>query len=409
MTRIVGVGLSLCVATLAAGASVCGPLGCPVAPPLGPPAGAQLPPLVGPVAEAARAMVRITHRAGSGASLGSGTIVATDATHSFVVTCAHFFDDGPGRTAVTLREGVEHAAEVIEVDRAHDLALLRTGRLSATPARVAVEPLSGELTACGFGPVGVFRAVRGAITGYSTASGAQSASVRISGAVRPGDSGGGVFDGRGLLVAVVWGARDGETYAMCGAPLRRVLARIVLQPTPSTPPADAPRGLVPVAPQAPTPSAPVARPADDAWRDDVHRRLDGVARKEDLAGIAEGWRGAVAGLEEKLAQVAAPAVAPLLISALGISGPIGLGIVAAGLLLRGRFRSRASSTRTIAIDTPPLPQRVVPETHYVPYEREEFARAHQWASEQLSRKFPGSVEWLAGLESLIKQKLNGGQ
>jgi len=61
----------------------------------------------------------------------------------------------------------------------------------------------------------------------------------------------------------------------------------------------------------------------------------------------------------------------------------------------------------VAVDTPPPPQRVVPETHYVSYEKDDYALAHQWASEQLARKFPGSVELLTSLDSLIRQKLNG--
>jgi hypothetical protein len=36
---------------------------------------------------------------------------------------------------------------------------------------------------------------------------------------------------------------------------------------------------------------------------------------------------------------------------------------------------------------------------------DDFARAHQWASEQVARKYPGATEVLATLESLIKQQL----
>jgi hypothetical protein len=98
---------------------------------------------------------------------------------------------------------------------------------------------------------------------------------------------------------------------------------------------------------------------------------------------------------------------------LGIGGPVGMA------LLLGRFLIQRSShvagiagvakgnERVIAIDTPPPPQRVVPETHYVPYEQDQFAKAHQWAGEQLVRKYPGSVDWLMSLDSLIKQQLAG--
>jgi hypothetical protein len=69
---------------------------------------------------------------------------------------------------------------------------------------------------------------------------------------------------------------------------------------------------------------------------------------------------------------------------------------------RGRGRGRP---RPIVVENPPLPQRRVRETRYVPYEKDDFARAYQWAAEQLSRKYPGAVEMLVALDSLIDQQL----
>lgn len=71
-----------------------------------------------------------------------------------------------------------------------------------------------------------------------------------------------------------------------------------------------------------------------------------------------------------------------------------------------RYRWSEPKQRPIAVDTPPPPQRTATETHYVPYETDGFARAHQWASEQVARKYPGSIEVLTTLDSLIKQQLN---
>jgi hypothetical protein len=47
----------------------------------------------------------------------------------------------------------------------------------------------------------------------------------------------------------------------------------------------------------------------------------------------------------------------------------------------------------------------VPETHYVSVETDSFAKAHQWASEQVARKYPGATEILQAQDSLIKQHL----
>jgi hypothetical protein len=38
-------------------------------------------------------------------------------------------------------------------------------------------------------------------------------------------------------------------------------------------------------------------------------------------------------------------------------------------------------------------------------QRDDFARAHQWASEHVARKYPGATEMLSTLDSLIKQQL----
>lgn len=59
----------------------------------------------------------------------------------------------------------------------------------------------------------------------------------------------------------------------------------------------------------------------------------------------------------------------------------------------------------VAIDTPPHNTTVV-EQHYVPYQRDDFAKAHAWACEQLVRKSPELVESLTSLDSLIRQQLN---
>jgi hypothetical protein len=50
--------------------------------------------------------------------------------------------------------------------------------------------------------------------------------VLVIAAVRPGDSSG-VLDAAGRLVGVVWGERDGMTYATCGRPVREFLDRVL--------------------------------------------------------------------------------------------------------------------------------------------------------------------------------------
>jgi hypothetical protein len=105
--------------------------------------------------------------------------------------------------------------------------------------------------------------------------------------------------------------------------------------------------------------------------------------------------------------------------ALGVSGPLAAAVVIAGGLAGRRMKRRFKASRAtgggdasarrvvpVAVDSPPPPQRTVPETHFVPIEQDSFAKAHQWASEHVARKYPGATEVLQALESLIKQHLS---
>ncbi|TWT96760.1 hypothetical protein Pla108_25340 [Botrimarina colliarenosi] len=398
-----------CLALLpeSVGVAQCGPGGCYVGPSRSAPSGPRT----------HESIARILHHEASGDSIGSGTLVASIAGGGYVLTCAHLFE-GPGRTEVQVA-GRSLPAELVAIDRSHDLALLKTTGGVGRPVEVAAITAGVVLSACGFGSTGELRCVRGPITGFATASGATEPSVRLRGSVRSGDSGGPVFDTAGRLVAVVWGQRDGETFAMGGAPLRRILARLP----------QANQSLKPVerTPQAEPPQQP------DRWRESIERRIDQIAnqpepdlpalpddllRRGDLQQLASRWDQR---FDELRSEVTVNVAAPIskrfrgvgsveaLLAAIGIGGPLGFAVWT-GLAWWRRRSTRNDtkpSTRSIAVDSPPPPQQVVPETHFVSYQRDDYAKAHQWASEQLSRKFPGSVELLTSLDSLIRQQLNG--
>jgi hypothetical protein len=178
---------------------------------------------------ARRAACRVQNQLpGGAANVGSGTLVDVkrDGGRGLVLTCAHLFTEGAGRIVVEFPNGRAHGALLVAVDAQADLAALEIANPSAPPAPLA-ENLApaGRLRACGFGPRGEFRCIAGEVLGYT--QGAGQVSVRLAGAVRSGDSGGGVFDARGRLAAVVWGAADGETYASTGRPLASFLARVL--------------------------------------------------------------------------------------------------------------------------------------------------------------------------------------
>jgi len=165
---------------------------------------------------------------GSFGNVGSGTLVdvTSDGSQGLVLTCAHLFREGVGQLVVEFPGGKRHGARLVAIDHQADLAALAIANPTSEPVRVNLLPTNGEpLRACGYGSQGNYRCMTGNIIGEAVAEGQHS--LQIAGAVRSGDSGGGVFDGEGNLVAVTWGERDGVTYASHGAPLKRFLDRVL--------------------------------------------------------------------------------------------------------------------------------------------------------------------------------------
>jgi hypothetical protein len=386
-------------------------------------------------------------------SAGSGTLVAQNSTTGLVLTCSHLFDDSTSGILVVFPSGARYGARLVDRDRAHDLAVLLIRRPDVEPVEVNDDTPSGPLAACGYGPDGRFRCVRGNVVGQATPVGATYPSAVVSGAVRPGDSGGGVLDVLGRLVGVVWGERNGQTYLTCGQPLREFLSRVLgRQPTASrrdrsedasTPAWDH------VASQLSTLQADVAALRDGKQDRGQYLTADALgdfARRDEVDGSLQSLAGRFASIQDRMAvvrrQIDAVAagrvglfeglsLGKLVAGALGLSGPLAAAVVVAGGLAGRRAKARqppappgdsigrpsagagptaepwaANRSQPIAVDSPPLPQQVVPETHYVPYEKDTFAKAYQWASEQVVRKYPGTLDVLSSLDSLIKQQLN---
>jgi hypothetical protein len=278
------------------------------------------------------------------------------------------------------------------------------------------------------------------------ATGAVYPSLTIAGAVRPGDSGGGVLDPGGRLVGVVWGQRDGLTYATCGQPVREFLDRIRGKRFVASPHSSAPspqlkwqeslskiESQISALDQKKQDKGPYLKPEDlsgylriaDAPNVDANQ----FAQRSELDGKITTLLGRISAVQQHVERVAAGkggifqglSFGKLIVGALGLSGPLAAAVVVAGGLAGRRAKKRISVDhkaeftergqalvrypQPIAVDTPPPPQRTVPETHYVSVEKDSFAKAHQWASEHVARKYPGASEILQALDSLIKQYL----
>ena len=196
-----------------------------------------------------------------------------------VLTCAHLFREGTGDISVRFASNKRHRAKLIDIDYQADLAVLTIATPQGEPATAnhELDP-SSNLYACGFGPLGVYRCATGKIAGQAVSDG--QLSLMISDPVRSGDSGGGVFDEQGRLVAVIWGEAQGVTYASYGRPLRTFLSRVLGRK--STVVYACPGGVCPSRPaNPPLPRRDTPRGVDARWAD-FQQQLDELrATKQD--------------------------------------------------------------------------------------------------------------------------------
>jgi hypothetical protein len=154
-------------------------------------------------------VVRVIAAEHDGASMGSGSLVAVDANHGLVVTNWHVVRDATGPITVVFPDGFRSGALVLRVDREWDLAALAIQKPNVQPIRVSTDtPQPGEpLTIAGYGPDGMYRAVGGRCTEYLSPSNNLPAElVEVDVQARKGDSGGPIYNSRGEIAGVLFGA-----------------------------------------------------------------------------------------------------------------------------------------------------------------------------------------------------------
>ena len=231
-----------------------------------------------PTVQLRTATCRILHETGRGRSWGSGTLVRTDDARCVVLTCAHLFRDGVGRTRIWFPGGNRLDANLAGIDQQHDLAALAINIESDERAvdLATSSPQPGEVVfGCGYGQTGSFRCQGGTVIGFGyshhgTAPSrrvpsnalptgtASSETLMFAGAARQGDSGGGVFNGAGRLVAVVWETDESRTMATTTCHVRQFLKSLALRTQ-----GRRKRPLskhAPPSPASPSPASPPQRP-----------------------------------------------------------------------------------------------------------------------------------------------------
>jgi len=205
-------------------------------------------------------------------SYGSGTLVDARGQFGLVVTNWHVVRDAGGQVSVEFPGGFKSSAQVVKTDKDWDLAALSIQRPPVAPVPIAtgVPQLGQSLTIAGYGS-GDYRAASGSLANFvSPSPDLPQEMLDLAGVeARQGDSGGPIFNPRGELCGVLFGAGHGYTNGSYGPRVLNFLASVVPggrpgndgPPPPDTPPLNSPLASAPLA-VATSPAPPVQPPLE---------------------------------------------------------------------------------------------------------------------------------------------------
>ncbi len=171
------------------------------------------------------AVVRVISPEGNSLSLGSGTLVDKNDEHGLVITNWHVVRDARGPVEVVFPSGFRSTARIIRMDRDWDLAalLISTPPVEPVPLSTSAPKPGDALSIAGYGS-GKYRMQSGRCTQYLSPGGNKPFEmIEMSAAARQGDSGGPIFNNRGELTGVLFGAGDGKTSGSYGGRVHQFL------------------------------------------------------------------------------------------------------------------------------------------------------------------------------------------
>ncbi len=161
-------------------------------------------------------------------AFGTGTLVDVRDEYGLVVTNWHVVRDADGVVEVVFPSGFRSRARPLKVDSDWDLAALVVWRPPVEPVQLADRPPQpgDRLTIHGYGR-GQYRAAAGHCTSYySPRIDYPMEMVELDVEARQGDSGGPIFNDRGQLAGVLFGAGQGTTIGSFGPRVKSFLASL---------------------------------------------------------------------------------------------------------------------------------------------------------------------------------------
>lgn len=174
------------------------------------------------------AVVRVIVPEAGATSYGSGTLIDIREKFGLVVTNWHVVRDAQGPVEVLFPGGFQSKARALKVDADWDLAALVIWRPPVEPVKLStVAPRPGDqLTICGYGQ-GMYRSATGRCTQYyAPRKNFPLHMVELDVEARQGDSGGPIFNDRGELAGVLFGAGQGTTLGSFGGRVESFLATL---------------------------------------------------------------------------------------------------------------------------------------------------------------------------------------
>jgi hypothetical protein len=159
------------------------------------------------------AVARVVVPEKAATAFGSGTLVDVRDQYGLVVTNWHVVCDSQGVVEVVFPNGFRSHARPLKVDSDWDLAALVIWRPPIEPVTLATQPPrpGDSLTIHGYGQ-GQYRVATGRCTNYyAPRENFPQEMVELDVEARQGDSGGPIFNQRGELAGVLFGAGQGTT------------------------------------------------------------------------------------------------------------------------------------------------------------------------------------------------------
>ena len=159
-------------------------------------------------------VVSISVNSTSSSGTGSGSIVQSDATKSYIVTNNHVIDDAVsgGKVTVEFQDGTELNATIKGRDIAYDLAVLEIskGNLPTISTGDSSKVLIGDLSVAIGSPLGlsgtvtsgIISALNRPVLAGSTNQASYIDALQTDAAVNPGNSGGPLVNGQGEMIGV---------------------------------------------------------------------------------------------------------------------------------------------------------------------------------------------------------------